>query len=764
MLPARPERQPTRAAPFLLVLAALAACTAPARADVDAPAGIIIPVHSARMWEEAHRFELAVKKPLRRFEAARGLDPARKERFTVICDFNPDGQAGASDNYEACLKLAEALRNLESKHGVRTVAWVHGDVSRHTVLPVLACEERVFSSDTTTRFGKVIGTGDAPLRKGQMEEYEGIAGGRFDWGAVFIRKMYDRQLVVVKVNRGGKEKPYREKRADEELRLDEKLVEGLGAGDTAAYSFDQAERYGLCQKKPVNPGPGTGDAVYAELRLDYDLPASAVVRQSEQPVVCRIVLTGEVSGGLKERFQRRLDRAREMSEKEGKPLIIILQIGCGDGDLHKAADMARAVLKVSDRTAARPAETIAYVTKDARSTATLIALACDRIVMHPKAELGNFERFLGARADDKKDDDGHANTAAGARDLLAEIAARQGFPTALARAFATRDAHVHWVESIKGKTDTTFIDYAEFTADQARDPKERRWNSKQGGELRTPQGGYLTLTGDAALEFGVIDKVAEDWDGTCELAGVKKEDVHLVSNDMLDQIADFLREPVTQGILIMLAITCLILELKMPGTAIPGIISGVCFVLFFWSQAQFDNEMTTLSILLFILGLVLIALEVFVIPGFGVTGISGILLVIASLGLMAYGHWPRTTEDWGGMGKTLAPIGMSMGAAVCLAFLLARYLPHIPGANRLFLKPEGQTEEGEDIPPVASAGPDLSPLLGVIGVAVSPLRPAGKMQIGDDFVDVVAEGGYIAPGTRVQVIEIEGNRVVVKEV
>src|SRR5207248_2251402 len=163
--------------------------------------------------------------------------------------------------------------------------------------------------------------------------------------------------------------------------------------------------------------------------------------QSEQPVVCRVVLTGEVGGGLKERFQRRLDRAREMSEKEQKPLIIIVQIGCGDGDVNKAADMARALLKVSDRTAARPVETI---------------------------------------------------------------------------------AHVHWVESVKGKTDMTFITHADFVADQARDPKERRWNSKQ--ELRTSPGGYLALTADAAAEFGVIDKVADDWDGACELAGVKKED------------------------------------------------------------------------------------------------------------------------------------------------------------------------------------------------------------------------------------------------
>jgi membrane-bound serine protease (ClpP class) len=80
------------------------------------------------------------------------------------------------------------------------------------------------------------------------------------------------------------------------------------------------------------------------------------------------------------------------------------------------------------------------------------------------------------------------------------------------------------------------------------------------------------------------------------------------------------------------------------------------------------------------------------------------------------------------------------------------------------LRPQDElAAEAGDVPP-DSVQPDLANLLGAIGVAATPLRPAGKTQFGDEFVDVVAEGGYVLPGTRVQVIEIEGNRVVVKEV
>jgi membrane-bound serine protease (ClpP class) len=106
---------------------------------------------------------------------------------------------------------------------------------------------------------------------------------------------------------------------------------------------------------------------------------------------------------------------------------------------------------------------------------------------------------------------------------------------------------------------------------------------------------------------------------------------------------------------------------------------------------------------------------------------------------------------------------LSILGALVAAFVLARYLPNIPYVNRLILQPGGENEEGgEGDPDPAHA--ELAALLGAIGVAATPLRPAGKAQFGDAFVDVVADGGYVVPGTRVQVIEIEGNRVVVKEV
>jgi membrane-bound serine protease (ClpP class) len=129
--------------------------------------------------------------------------------------------------------------------------------------------------------------------------------------------------------------------------------------------------------------------------------------------------------------------------------------------------------------------------------------------------------------------------------------------------------------------------------------------------------------------------------------------------------------------------------------------------------------------------------------------------------LVTLERMPQTSQDWVSLGATFGTFGLSLVAALAAAFLLAWFLPSIPYANRLVLQPPGETMS-ED---AAGGHSFVSPaLLGAIGVAATPLRPAGKAQIGDDFLDVIAEGDYVQPGSRVQIIEIEGNRIVVKEI
>ena len=103
-----------------------------------------------------------------------------------------------------------------------------------------------------------------------------------------------------------------------------------------------------------------------------------------------------------------------------------------------------------------------------------------------------------------------------------------------------------------------------------------------------------------------------------------------------------------------------------------------------------------------------------------------------------------------------------MMGAMGLAFPIAKFLPKVPYANRLILTaPTERTETAVELLPGAG---EAAELLGAIGTTNTPLRPAGVVKFGDKFVDVVSDGGFIPAGTRVQVIQVEGTRIVVKEV
>ncbi len=751
-VPLRPDdRKP--AGRLTLAAGLLAAVFAPGTlaAEEKTNSGLVVQVPSVITTEATNRLRTALHVPLKRFQASRAADPRSAGVFYLVCDFNPEGKPNASEDFGACLSLARCLRELhkDPNQAVQTVAFVHGEVTRHAVLPVLACSEVVMSSDPPARLGRVTTGGRTLEDKVERVAYEDGAGDRL----AIVRKMYDPSVVLFKARPGDKKGPLffdaaQARRASEGMQGDP--VPEFGAGDTALYTADQARFLGLCKQARQN----SLDDVLAT----YRLPRSSLFQALDQRVAWRIVVSGTLNGELKEKVQRRVRRA--LGHKAN---LLIFQLACGDGESQAAHDLALFLAGLNDNRPDRPVETVAFVTNQARNTAAFLAFACNKIVFQRETrqgdllvqhggQLGDFDRYVQAQP--------HLEPVL--RRNLAEVAKKQHYPPILAEGMLDRDLRIYRAESVKGDSAVRFLGEEEVKADRQ---GEQRWGNLKTLKPRTPadEGKYLTLDADAARDWDVSRTTAGNFEELCEQEGVSPGDVRTAESDWLDDLADFLRDPWTSVVLVMLGITCLILELKMPGVVLPGVVAAVCFVLFFWSHSQLNGQITWLAILLFVLGLLLIALEVFVLPGFGVAGISGTLLVIGSLGLVAYGHWPRGNEEWVAFGQHLGPFGLSILGALVAAFILARYLPSIPYVNRLMLHPAGENEEGvESVPEPVYA--ELAALLGAIGVAATPLRPAGKAQFGDAFVDVVAEGGYVVPGTRVQVIEIEGNRVVVKEV
>jgi membrane-bound ClpP family serine protease len=699
----------------------------PLQAQEAPNAGLVVQVPPTLTTEATNRLRNAIHGPVKRFEAQR----APGGKFVLVCDFNADGQPNASDDFEACLKLARYLRTL-ARDGVETVAFVHGEVTRHSVLVALACDQIVMSTEPMARLGKVADGGPA-LDKVERLAYEEVTHKRFP--PVLIHKMHDRDLVVIKVaptEKGGD----RYRSASETPRPEGRPVPELGRGGVALYTGQEARDYGLCQKNLDT---------LEEVMRDYNLPRTSLQQPLDRPVAWRVVVSGPIDAKLKEQIDRRIRRA--LGQKAN---LLILQLECGDGASQTPAhELALILAHLNDNRRDNPVKTIAYVTEQARNTATFLAFACDQIVMDPKARLGDFDRFVQT----------HPGVEATTRANLMEVAGKQHYPVILAEGMLSEDLRIHKARSKRGESREEFVSEQQLKT-QKDDKDNLLWESK---EVIKPAGKYLTLDADTARSLGVARAVVRNLDELYDLEGVSPSDVRTADTDWLDDLGDFLRHPWTSVVLVMMGITCLILELKMPGVSLPGVIAAVCFVLFFWSHSQLNGQIVWLALLLFILGLLLIGLEIFVLPGFGVSGISGILLVVAGLGLVAYGHWPRSEVEWRGFGQAVAPFGISILGALAAVFVLARYLPSIPLANRLILQPQSEADELSGEAPDAVQA-ELAALLGAIGVAATPLRPAGKVQFGDAFVDVVAEGCFVQPGTRVQVVEIEGNRVVVKEV
>ncbi len=584
---------------------------------------------------------------------------------TVVFDFNPHGKPAGTTSVFPCIQLKDFISRLGSGHvpncpNVLTVAFVHDEVSDHTVLPVLTCREIVMSSKG--KLGNVLRNQDKQLPREGDEAYKDAAKSRSIPGLL---------PKVMELSR-----------------------------TQSTFDLEEAQKVGLCKAR-------------AETRTDvkdlYGLPALSLREDTlvdRTPVVWRIEIHGALDPGKLNSLDRRI---RAAIRKQAN--VIILHLDCEGGETRDAATMAEKLRTLTDFGGVLPVKTIAYVPSGkSLGAATFLAVGCSEIVMAPDAKLGGFD-YLG-NLDPK--------ALAVKQKMLVDLAVAQGYPSAPFQAM-----------------------------------------------LEPGKAEFLSLDGRTAQQLGIARYSDVTSPETLyDRYGFNPTKVETSRDDWLDAVASFLREPLVNVILIMLGVAGLILELKIPGFGLPGIVSAICFVLFFWSHAfagQSSLEFTLLAVLLFILGIILIGIEIFLLPGFGITAISGIALIIISLALVIVEQLPSNSQEWSNAGGALATVAIGLVGGMIGAIALVRYLPNIPYANRLVLEPPQEPEHVGDVD-ITQLGLRSSALLGAMGVAATTLRPAGKAQIGDQFLDVTAEGDFVDAGTRVQVIEIEGNRIVVKQV
>jgi membrane-bound serine protease (ClpP class) len=404
-------------------------------------------------------------------------------------------------------------------------------------------------------------------------------------------------------------------------------------------------------------------------------------------------------------------------------------------DVDTLGGRVDAAIRIRDTLLRAKGKTLAFVNPRAISAGALISLACDVIIMAPGGSMGAAtpitvqggkagpvgEKFVSYMRKEMK--------------ATAEAKGRRGD---LAEAMVDMSVEVQNVppelkESISG----------------------------------LKKGKLLTLTTDEALLLGMVEGRARSLDDLLSQLGLKGVPVERPRETWAEKLSRFLISPAVAGLLMLIGLLGLFIEARTPGFGVAGILGLTCLLL-----VVFGHKIAGLGgwepLLIFLLGVVLLFVEIFITPGFGVLGGLGIIAVITSLvwAIIGAGGIPLSVSwDQGYVTSALARVfGVILLAAV-LGALLAWLLPKVPGPlGRLVLSAEsaGDASAGAHVLPVGME--DRQELVGRTGVTETALRPTGQARIEGKRLEVESRGGFVKRGVPVKVVEVVGRRIVVKEV
>ncbi|MDD4658386.1 MAG: hypothetical protein PHW26_05060 [Eubacteriales bacterium] len=338
--------------------------------------------------------------------------------------------------------------------------------------------------------------------------------------------------------------------------------------------------------------------------------------------------------------------------------------------------------------------------KKAISGGTYAALACDRIYMHPGATLGAVEPVAGGQPVTDE------KTLSVIEGQLRSMAEHQGRDPQIASAMVRKEIAIPGVV--------------------------------EAGKL-------LTLTAKMAAEVGYAEGIAGSYKEIPELAGISASEFIVYEESWSIGIAKFLSNPYVAALLLAIGLAGLVIEIFTAGFGVAGVISLIAFALYFGGNL-FAGFARSEYILLFILGIVLLGAEVFT-AGFGILGLGGLACVAVSIVLSA-----------ANLSQGLLTLGLAILLSIVIVLIAFRFLRKSPLWKRLILS-EAETKERGYVGPR-----DLKIYLDAQGVALTPLRPSGTVQVADGVrLDALTEGVYIAAGTEIVITGFSSGAVVVTE-
>jgi hypothetical protein len=377
----------------------------------------------------------------------------------------------------------------------------------------------------------------------------------------------------------------------------------------------------------------------------------------------------------------------------------------------------------------------------ARADAALVAGACDELIVGPSAKLGGEGSDI-PRADQRELDISVLKTAMKQKSRSWSLLATIMDPELKVYRYTNPAANLT----------------AYFCEDELREQRDpAAWHQ---GEIITG-GGQMPLIGEKAQQYGLATKTVDNFEELKQLYGMHGNPA-LVEPGWADFLIDALTSDGARMFLLVMIFVGVYLEVHTPGVGVGGFVAMLAALLYFWAQ-HLQGNAVVLEVLLFFAGIICVALEIFVLPGMAIFGLGGGLLIIGSLVLAsqtfiipANGYQVEKLRN-----SLLVLCGAAVGSVMAGA-IMRRFLPHTPVLNRMLLAPPSG-EEAEALAQRESLV-DFAHLLGQHGIATTPLYLSGKARIGDQLVDVIADGDAIERGTPVEVVEVSGSRVVVRAI
>jgi len=484
--------------------------------------------------------------------------------------------------------------------------------------------------------------------------------------------------------------------------------------------------------------------VFADtITADTSTTDTTAAKEKNQPTIVVIPISGTVDPGMAAYIARSLRDSEEYGDR-----LIILEMDTFGGRVDAAFQIVDTILSITDP------KTIAYVKTKAISAGALIALAADELVMKHNTTIGDVAPLTMGEDGPKMLGEKFQSPL---RAKFRTLAKRNGYSEVLTESMVTADIIVY---EIQFPDTTVFLDSTEY-AELSSSRKNRIISKKtvvQRGELLTMEDQEAERLGFSEMSVGSLEEMLTE-------LGYENPEIVRMEESWSEQMVRFIGT--IAPILMMIGFAALYIELRTPGFGVPGIIGVVCLSAVFFGQYAVGLADYT-ELLLILIGLALLAIEVFVLPGFGIAGIGGIAFIIAGMVLsFQYFVIPKPEFPWQAemlISNLVRVFGSILGSMILIVLFFRYIFPRIglvikgPYLNaslqgvRIDSPPDLDTTVTSTVPTIK---------VGDKGEVITALRPSGKVSINGEYFDVVTEGEFMEKGTPIMVTQASGNRIVV---